>query len=209
MRLWETTLQHIPPTALSRVSAYDWFGSLAIQPIGVALVGPIATAIGITTTLYLAAGLEVLALTALVLMHDICIGPRARSSAPWANERAVARWSREARRVADSCPVRPGWRGAPAASRSGRCAQTAEVARGRQHADPRRVSGRAWRPAEGGRTSCLPGSSWVTILWPPGRRLSQAPAPRGPLGGLSASARFGRGSASGCARACSPRCRAR
>jgi hypothetical protein len=76
MGLRETTLQqHIPPTALSRVSAYDWFGSLAIQPIGVALVGPIATAIGITTTLYLAAGLEVLALTALVLMHDICIGP--------------------------------------------------------------------------------------------------------------------------------------
>jgi hypothetical protein len=39
--LWETTLQrHVPAAALSRVSAYDWFGSLLMQPLGFALVGP-------------------------------------------------------------------------------------------------------------------------------------------------------------------------
>jgi hypothetical protein len=75
--LWETTLQqHIPPAARSRVSAYDWFGSLALQPLGVAIVGPIAAGIGIATTLYLAAALELVALTSLLLVRDIrTIGP--------------------------------------------------------------------------------------------------------------------------------------
>jgi hypothetical protein len=54
--LWETTLQRkIPPAALSRVTAYDWFGSLAGQPLGNALVGPAAATLGTTATLLLAA----------------------------------------------------------------------------------------------------------------------------------------------------------
>ena len=41
--LWETALQqHIPPAALSRVSAYDWFGSLAFAPLGLVIAGPAA-----------------------------------------------------------------------------------------------------------------------------------------------------------------------
>ena len=55
--LWETTLQrHIPSAALSRVSAYDWFGSLAFQPIGLIVAGPAAAAIGTSSTLWIAAG---------------------------------------------------------------------------------------------------------------------------------------------------------
>jgi predicted MFS family arabinose efflux permease len=54
--LWETALQkHIPPAALSRVSAYDWFGSLAFQPLGLVLAGPAAAAIGASSTLWIAA----------------------------------------------------------------------------------------------------------------------------------------------------------
>jgi len=54
--LWETTLQrHVPRAALSRVSAYDWFGSLAFQPIGLAIAGPLAAGIGTSETLWLAA----------------------------------------------------------------------------------------------------------------------------------------------------------
>jgi len=54
--LWETTLQrHIAPAALSRVSAYDWFGSLAFQPLGLAIAGPLAAGIGTSDTLWLAA----------------------------------------------------------------------------------------------------------------------------------------------------------
>lgn len=44
---WETALaRHIPPAALSRVSSYDWMGSLALLPVGFALSGPVATALG-------------------------------------------------------------------------------------------------------------------------------------------------------------------
>jgi hypothetical protein len=32
---------------LSRVSAYDWFGSLVFLPLGYALVGPVVSIIGI------------------------------------------------------------------------------------------------------------------------------------------------------------------
>jgi hypothetical protein len=55
--LWETALQqHIPPAALSRVSAYDWFGSLAFQPLGIVVAGPAAAAFGASTTLWIASG---------------------------------------------------------------------------------------------------------------------------------------------------------
>ncbi|MDQ6775710.1 MAG: MFS transporter [Actinomycetota bacterium] len=49
---WETALaQHIPPHALSRVSAYDWMGSLALLPLGYLLAGPLAAALGARTVL--------------------------------------------------------------------------------------------------------------------------------------------------------------
>jgi MFS family permease len=54
--LWETTLQRrIPQGALSRVSAYDWFGSLAFNPFGLAVMGPLAVTIGTRATLLIAA----------------------------------------------------------------------------------------------------------------------------------------------------------
>jgi predicted MFS family arabinose efflux permease len=53
--LWETALQrHVPASSLSRVSAYDWFGSMAFAPIGLAIAGPLAAAIGTSTTLWIA-----------------------------------------------------------------------------------------------------------------------------------------------------------
>jgi MFS family permease len=55
--LWETALQqHIPAATLSRVSAYDWFGSLAFQPLGLVVAGPAAAAFGASTTLWIASG---------------------------------------------------------------------------------------------------------------------------------------------------------
>lgn len=57
--IWDTTLQrHIPPHAISRISSFDWLGSVALNPIGYALIGPLAHAIGIGTTLAIAAGLN-------------------------------------------------------------------------------------------------------------------------------------------------------
>jgi MFS family permease len=49
---WSTALvRHIPPEALSRVSAYDWMGSLALLPLGFAIAGPLAGAVGARTVL--------------------------------------------------------------------------------------------------------------------------------------------------------------
>ena len=54
--LWETVLQqHIPPASLSRVSAYDWFGSLLGDPLGLAVAGVVATGLGMSRTLWIAA----------------------------------------------------------------------------------------------------------------------------------------------------------
>ncbi|WP_279582066.1 MFS transporter [Fodinicola feengrottensis] len=50
--LWATTLQReIPGEVLSRVSAYDGFGSLALAPLGLLVAGPIAAAAGAEPTL--------------------------------------------------------------------------------------------------------------------------------------------------------------
>jgi MFS family permease len=44
---WETALaQRIPAHLLSRVSAWDWMGSLALLPIGYLLAGPVAAVLG-------------------------------------------------------------------------------------------------------------------------------------------------------------------
>jgi MFS family permease len=49
---WEASLaRNVPPHALSRVSAYDWMGSLALMPLGFAIAGPLAAALGERTVL--------------------------------------------------------------------------------------------------------------------------------------------------------------
>jgi MFS family permease len=46
--LWETTLgNRIPPAALSRVTSLDWFTTVGLMPLGYALAGPIADAVGL------------------------------------------------------------------------------------------------------------------------------------------------------------------
>ena len=70
--LWETTLQqHIPEAARSRVSAYDWFGSLALQAVGYALIGPFAAGVGTSTTLYLAGGVDTALVLGLLAVREI------------------------------------------------------------------------------------------------------------------------------------------
>lgn len=49
---WDTALMtEIPPAALSRVSSYDWMGSLGLFPFGFLLAGPISELIGVQETL--------------------------------------------------------------------------------------------------------------------------------------------------------------
>jgi hypothetical protein len=55
--VWDTTLQaRIRPDRLSRVSAYNWMGSMAFLPAGYAIAGPVAMAIGVNVSLWIAAG---------------------------------------------------------------------------------------------------------------------------------------------------------
>ncbi len=70
--LWESTLQrHIPPATLSRVSSYDWFGSLAFYPVGLALWGPLGAGIGLSTALWLATALLAVSPLVLLSIRDI------------------------------------------------------------------------------------------------------------------------------------------
>ena len=72
MSVWESTLQrHIPGEALSRVSSYDWLGSFAFYPLGLAIWGPVSAAIGIHTSLWLAFALFMISILALLAVPDV------------------------------------------------------------------------------------------------------------------------------------------
>jgi MFS family permease len=69
---WETTLVHeVPPAALSRVSSFDWMGSLGLAPIGLLLAGPVAARIGPEETLATGAALATLVTVALLFAPSI------------------------------------------------------------------------------------------------------------------------------------------
>jgi MFS family permease len=70
--LWETTLQqNVPAEALSRVAAYDWMGSTALRPLGLAVVGPIAEAVGVKETLLAAFALTMVSSLTLLAIPDM------------------------------------------------------------------------------------------------------------------------------------------
>ena len=69
--LWSTLLaQEIPPRALSRVSAFDWMGSLALLPVGYALAGPIGAAFGASEVLVAFGAITVLTTFAALLPRE-------------------------------------------------------------------------------------------------------------------------------------------
>jgi hypothetical protein len=54
--LWFTALQdNVPDHLIARVSSFDWMGSTALRPIGLAVVAPIAAIVGPATVLLVAA----------------------------------------------------------------------------------------------------------------------------------------------------------
>jgi hypothetical protein len=58
------------------VSAYDWFGSMALQPLGLALWGPVADIAGTSTALWVAFGLHLASILALLCVREIRELPR-------------------------------------------------------------------------------------------------------------------------------------
>ncbi|MET8972853.1 MFS transporter [Streptomyces hydrogenans] len=69
---WMTTMhQEIPEEKLSRVSAYDWFGSTALLPLSTALAGPAETAFGRTASLWGAVVLMTVVTALVLLVPDV------------------------------------------------------------------------------------------------------------------------------------------
>ncbi|MGY3199658.1 MFS transporter [Streptomyces sp. TE5632] len=69
---WMTALhQEIPEEKLSRVSAYDWFGSVALVPATMALAGPAESAFGRTEALWGCAALVVVVTAAVLCVPDV------------------------------------------------------------------------------------------------------------------------------------------
>jgi MFS family permease len=70
--VWESTLQrHIEPPILSRAASFSWFGSTALQPAGLALWGPVAVLLGTTTALWVAFGLLLASVVAVLTVNEI------------------------------------------------------------------------------------------------------------------------------------------
>ncbi|TGB10550.1 MFS transporter [Streptomyces sp. MZ04] len=94
---WMTTMhQEIPEEKLSRVAAYDWFGSIAMVPLATALAGPAEVAFGRSASLWGCAALVVV-VTALVLLV-----PDVRNLTRRTPSREVAKAAPQAQESADA-----------------------------------------------------------------------------------------------------------
>ncbi|MGX9889953.1 MFS transporter [Streptomyces sp. NPDC002276] len=70
--LWSTTIhREIPEESLSRVSSYDYFGSLSFAPLGLLIAGPLAATVGLGHALAGCAALVVLATGAALLAPGV------------------------------------------------------------------------------------------------------------------------------------------
>jgi MFS family permease len=72
MSLFNSTMQRqVPSHALSRVSSYTWFGALIVYPLGLAIVGPVASVLAIRTILLVVGSLMILAILPLFCVRDV------------------------------------------------------------------------------------------------------------------------------------------
>ena len=69
---WQTALQqNVPEHALSRISSFDWLGSIALNPLGYALIGPLATTIGTTQALITCGVINLMAAVGVVFVPSV------------------------------------------------------------------------------------------------------------------------------------------
>jgi hypothetical protein len=88
--LWDTSIQEqVPPTAISRVSSYDFTASMGLMPIGMAIAGPVADTVGLHATLV---GMSVLGVV---------------SALAWLAQPSVRHLRRPEPAVAEEPPVAP------------------------------------------------------------------------------------------------------
>jgi predicted MFS family arabinose efflux permease len=81
--VWFTAMQRsVSADEISRVTSWDAVGSYALQPVGLALVGPIAAAIGVSTTLYAAGGIFLVITVGVIAMPSVWNFDGGASQAP-------------------------------------------------------------------------------------------------------------------------------
>jgi MFS family permease len=69
---WQTALaERVPPHMLSRVTAYDWMGSLALLPIGYVLAGPLGEAFGAIEVLVVGSAIAIAALATTLALREV------------------------------------------------------------------------------------------------------------------------------------------
>lgn len=72
LTLWFTVFQReVPAASISRVSAYDALGSLVLVPLGAAMAGPIAAALGNGAALLAAVGVQAACLGTMLLLPSV------------------------------------------------------------------------------------------------------------------------------------------
>jgi hypothetical protein len=70
--LWFTIFQReVPEGAQSRVSSFDALGSFVLNPLGAAIAGPVAVAVGTENALWLAAGAIVATNVAMLMLPSV------------------------------------------------------------------------------------------------------------------------------------------
>jgi predicted MFS family arabinose efflux permease len=70
--IWDTSLQQeVAPEKLARVSAYNWMGAMAFLPAGYAIAGPVASMIGMSTSLIAGAVWIVASTLAVITVRDL------------------------------------------------------------------------------------------------------------------------------------------
>jgi MFS family permease len=80
--LWEVSLQeHVPGESLSRVSSFDYLSATALMPVGTALAGPIADAVGTQATLLAMSAVGVVCALAFLSVREVRDLPRAEAVA--------------------------------------------------------------------------------------------------------------------------------
>ncbi len=84
---WVTCMQReVAPEMISRVSSYDYLGSLAFYPAGLALAGPLSAAFGITTVLWVSAAVAIVVSLFQLAWRDVRaphdMGPAAEPAGP-------------------------------------------------------------------------------------------------------------------------------
>jgi MFS family permease len=85
--LWESSLQeHIDPAAISRVSSYDWMGSVLMAPFGYVLIGAAVGITGTPATLALVGGLHLAVHVLLPALRPVRMVTRPLARFPHPNE---------------------------------------------------------------------------------------------------------------------------